>query len=95
MSLDEYAAKRKERQYQEAKDFVVRWIQRYGHIPQKDDLHEYFFLFTKDHVDLTEYLTKKMQLCGNYDLSINFLVNHKPMFENFDAFIQSCIGNNE
>lgn len=92
MDLDEYIAKRKKRQFEEAREFVNAWILAYGKKPNRTDLHEYFFLFEKDPKNIPDRLKEKLCLCENYDESANFMRNHPPMFDSFEKFIEACSG---
>lgn len=89
MELDEYKIKRELNQFEEAKTFVRKWIESHGCEPDETKLHEYFYLFS-DAAQLNPVFEKKLQLCGNYEQSLEYLKSHEPMFENYKEFLLEC-----
>lgn len=89
MPVSEFYKKRKEKQLEEARELAVQYRNRFGEYPTKEIFHEYFMLFCNEN-ELNDTYKKKMNLCNNYNDSINYLSNNEPMFKNFDEFINYC-----
>ena len=93
MGIDEFIEKRKNKQYEEAKVLAREYYRCYQKMPSADVFHEFFMLFD-DKAGL-ETFDKKMSLCDNYQLSLDYLKNNKPMFQTFEEFIDSCFKEKE
>jgi len=90
MSVDDYRTKRKKGQFDEARCFVKMYYERLGTIPQKELLHEYFFLFERDIEQMPKLFKHRLTQCGTYDLSKSVLLNNEPLFKDYDEFIKAC-----
>lgn len=89
-SINEYIQKREVKQLDEAKNVVQQYKKVYKRLPTKDVLHEYFYLFTDYSEINVDVFKDKLMLCQNYDESIRYLMNHKPMFDDYDTFLEYC-----
>ena len=88
MTLEEFYARRKKAQLEDARIFVNEYIKRYGKDPKPTDFNEYFFLFSNSlHNELFD---SQLSLTGNYDTSNKLYESHKPEFENFYEFLSYC-----
>lgn len=90
MTLEEYRIKREEKQVQEAEFYVKRWIEVHGSEPDETKLHEYFYLFANPRDNLNSVFEEKLNLCGNYTQSLEYLKSHKSIFENYREFLDFC-----
>lgn len=91
MSVEEYMAKRKNRQLNDAKKIVQQYYLRFGKKPTENNLPAYFWLWKNDKNKLTPQQINRMNLCGNYEQSIETFANHKPEYNNFDEFVDCCL----
>lgn len=91
MGVEEYREKRENRQFEEARALVQQYQERFGKIPEKDVLSEYFMLFSTAQ-EAAEYpsFCSKMKTGGNYDESVAYLQKHPPMFSSYEAFLEAC-----
>lgn len=88
MTLEEYYNKRKNKQLQEAVQFVKEYRKRFKKIPSEDKLNEYFFLFKP--TTLNNKFKDQLKLMGNYENSENKLyTNYK--FSSYKEFIDYCL----
>lgn len=89
-TIEEYIEKRRDRQVSEAIEIVKHYRYAFGKNPTKDKLPAYFWLFEprENSIDIPVYI-QRMQLKGNYDLSIRLFKESKPMFKNYQAFLDS------
>lgn len=95
MSIDEYYKKRLDLQLEEALNLYKSYYKIYKKSPTRDVFREYFYLYANDVKNLTP---KELRLLGGKnDKSFVFFVNHKPMFSNFNDFLNECkrINNDE
>lgn len=89
--LDEYCKRRKDAQVQEAKQLATEYFKRYGKRPKPEVFHEYFMLFeTTESVITKGDYCNKMQLCENYETSLDYMKTHPPVFQSFNAFMKWC-----
>lgn len=88
MSIEEYYKKRKEAQFDEAKNVVLEYKRAHGDFPPIEVLHEYFFLFS-DERDCERW-KKQLDNCQNSEASINYIKNNKPMFAGYKEFLAAC-----
>lgn len=92
MSLDEYYAKRKARQFEEAREFVLRYRERMGQMPPQDVVSEYFMLFcTCEQAQQVPAFRSKMALLDNLEETKAYMQANPPMFESYEAFVQACL----
>ncbi len=90
MSIEEYVEKRKKRQIEEARYFVREYRKRNHKDPDINLLHEYFFLFQNTEEKLTDCFRNKLRLCGNYEMSLECYLSHKPAYESYEEFLKDC-----
>lgn len=90
MSIDEYYHKRLARQLDEAYVYVREFKKHMNRKPERQDLNEYFFLFTDKTDNLPEKYISQMKLMGTYDKTLELLKNNKPEFSDFDEFMDYC-----
>lgn len=90
MSLEEFRNKRERNQLLEAKQYVIKYKERFKIIPPEKELDEYFFLFS-DGKNLPIEFTRKLKLMRNYKMSKNKLIVRKPKFKNYKEFIDWCL----
>lgn len=92
MSIDEYYNKRKFNQLNEAKELVCAYKNKYGILPDKKVLNEYFMLF-EDEKDVKKEpsFISQMKLCGNFSESMYCIRNLKKEFESYNDFLDFCI----
>ena len=89
-TVEEYYKKRKAAQIQEAQELVKEYYNTYRKIPDESILDEFFFLFADRSQDLPEYYKKKMDLVGNYDISMSIFLSQNPPFKSYNEFINTC-----
>lgn len=90
-SLDEFREKRFKAQLEEAKTLAIEYYRRYGKMPSEEIFHEYFMLFeTVESARKKSWCAVKMRLCGNEEMSWDYLQNNQPPFANFGTFLQYC-----
>lgn len=91
MTMEEYLAKREDRQFEEAKAMVRRYRERFGAAPPKEELCEYFMLFS-DAEAAKEVPEFRQKMCVA-DLEAEtecFMHNHPPRFGSYEAFLAAC-----
>lgn len=91
MGLEEFYDRRCKAQLEEAKDLALAYFERFGHRPDKEVFHEYFMLFCsiKD-IEDTKVFSDKMDLCMNRYMSMDWVREHKAVFDNYDEFLKYC-----
>lgn len=95
MTVKEYYFKRENAQLEEAVNLARAYYEKYKKYPPEDIFHEYFMLWEdKDTVVRKENFVKKMQLCENFDKSIEYMEKEKRKFKNFSDFISYSINKN-
>lgn len=93
MGINDFLENRKAKQLQEAELLAKKFFERYGKIPMVDVFHEYFMLFErKETIPNNDHFMRKIELCGNKEQTLEYLKNYKPEFENYEDFIEYCIG---
>ncbi len=92
MTLEEYYKKRKNRQFEEAKQLAIEYFNTYNKIPEKEVFREFFWLFgdRKSAEFENKSFYEIMHLLGNYDKSLEKYKNTKPMFNRYDEFLKEC-----
>lgn len=92
MSIEDFYEKRKKNQLNEAKELVLEYKNKFGRVPPKKILNEYFMLFEDEQSVQTEQsYVNQMNLCGNYAESLECVQNMKKEFQNYEEFIQHCL----
>ncbi len=89
MSLNDYYEKRKSLQYEEAKELVQLYRERYNKEPDETVLDEFFWLFSDGNDNLPECWLNKQKLIGNEDTTNNVFQKNKKMFKNMKEFLDS------
>lgn len=89
-SLDEYFEKRKSLALKEAVERVNCFIERFGRVPLPSELREEFIYYvSRDNAPYYESIGVPVrdQLAEAYS---NWLSSHKPLFADFESFINFC-----
>lgn len=94
IKIEEFYEKRKKKQLEEAKLLATSYYQRFGKIPPKEIFHEFFMLFA-DKKSIDSVFLEKMKLCNNFDESCMYLSETRPIFKNFDDFLNYCFEKKE
>lgn len=90
--IDTFYEKRKAAQLKEAKELACRYVERLGKRPAPEVFHEFFMLFCNaDDVLNNKVFKEKIALCENPEQSLQYLSEHKPMFDSFEAFLDYCL----
>ena len=89
MPLDKYYEKRKAAQYQEAKELVQIYREKYKTEVDTKALDEFFWLFSDGGDELLPCWKEKMELVGNAGYSYKKLKENNPLYEDLDAFLKS------
>ncbi len=91
MSIEEYSAKRENRQFEDARRFALAYRERFLSDPPKEVFKEYFMLFsTAEEAENTPVFRSRMNSCGNFDETVAYMSSHKPMFKSFEEFLECC-----
>lgn len=89
-TLDEYIEKKRKRQLSEAIEIVKHYRRAFGVNPTKDKLPAYFWLFEERNKDIIEpVFMQRMALKNNLNLSNRLFRESKPIFNNYDEFLES------
>ena len=92
--LSDFLVKRQAAQVEEAKTIALAYFERCGMLPPPAVFREYFMLFENcESAKMKEWSAEVLALCGNKDDSIDFMRSNPPMFENYEAFLKYCFGN--
>lgn len=89
MSLDNYYHKRVSLQYDEAKEMVEKYRERYGCEINDYSLREHFWLFSDGKTELHDEWKRVMTFVGNEKESYQVLEEHQPEFKTKEAFLNS------
>lgn len=91
MGIEEFYEKRKNAQFEEAKEIAIRYRNVFGKKPDKSVLSEYFMLFsTLDEAVRIDSYKQQMETVMNYEECVAYMRCHKPMFPSFEAFLEAC-----
>lgn len=91
MNIEDYAAKREKKQFEEAKRLVLAYRERFLTDPPKEVFKEYFMLFsTVEEATNTLEFRYRMKCCGNFEESIVYMESRKPMFNSYEDFLEKC-----
>lgn len=88
MSLEEFKEKRKKKQLEEAKDYVLEYKKRFGKFPPEEDLDEYFYLFNPS--KLFDKFKRQLELVNNFNDSLTNLYETKKQFDSYEDFLKYC-----
>ncbi len=91
MSIEDYYKKRQDAQIQEAQELINTYYQTYRKLPEKKDLHEFFWLFSDDPDKLDPCYKQMMELLDNEDFSNNRMRAHTKAFDNFESCVQALL----
>ena len=91
MTIDEYYAKREEKQFEEAKALAVFYRNKFLKEPEIEVFSEYFMLFytSQQALKIPEFVSQ-MKINDNFEQTLDYMKNHKPMFDSFEAFLKAC-----
>lgn len=91
MDIEEYAAKRVQKQFEEAKALAIAYREKFSVEAPKDIFREYFMLFLNadEASDIPDFRFQ-MSTGGNYDETVAYMNSHKPMFDSFEEFLKKC-----
>ena len=91
MSIGEYFQKRQALQFREARTLVLAYRERFGVLPAKEVLSEYFMLFsTREEAQQNRAFREKMELLGGFEATSAYMDSNPPMFPDFETFLQAC-----
>lgn len=91
MNIEEYAVKREQKQFEEAKRLVLAYRERFLTDPPKEVFKEYFMLFsTVEEAANTLVFRSRMKCCGNFEESIVYMESRNPMFNSYEEFLENC-----
>lgn len=91
MSMEEYAAKRIQKQFEESKALAIAYREKFSTPPPKEVFIEYFMLFcTFQEARCIPEFRFRMESGGNCDETANYMNSHQPMFNDFDDFLKKC-----
>lgn len=92
MSITEYREKRESAQFSEAKCLVKTYFQKFGCVPPKEILSEYFMLFCDvDSAKKNTVFQKQMKTSNNYEETLLYMSNNCPMFDDYKDFLEACL----
>lgn len=95
MSIDDYYKKRKEKQLNEAVEYVNKYRECFGCNPTIDKLDEYFYLFFDPKNEIQRNIFDfKMNLMDNYEKSFQTAIG-QASFKSYEDFINYCEENNK
>ena len=93
MTIEEYAEKRREKQFEEAKALASLYKEKFKKEPPIDMFPEYFTLFCDvEDIKKVPHYVEQLETGGNYDEAVAYINNNPPMFENYEAFLDACFG---
>ena len=92
MSIEEYYKKRKEKQLDEAVNYVKNYKECYGCNPPINKLDEYFYLFfDPTDEEQKEIFDFKLNLMGNYNESLQAAIDRQAQFKSYSDFIRYSV----
>ncbi len=95
MSIEAYCQKRKEKQFEEAKQLAVCYFERFQKRPPMEVFKEYFMLFATPQQAEENPVFNAQLLVGDKQKSMAFMQDHAPMFDGYEAFLNACFANQE
>lgn len=94
-SLDEYREKRQKAQLAEAIELVCEYYKVFRQMPPEKELAEFFWLFEeRTNIDNKAFISK-MKCVDNYEAAMETFLRSKPLFHNYDAFIEYALKNRD
>ena len=92
MDIDAFCCKREDAQLAEARELAREYYKVYGKKPDPEIFHEYFPLFSYvDAVQANPVFHEKTGKHGNREMTEEYLADHKPAFEDYEAFLGYCL----
>ena len=92
MSIDEYYNKRKNSQINEAEELASEYFAKYGFLPNKELMREFFWLFESEYNQLNSIYKQVFHLQGDSEKSIQKFMYNKPQFNSYDEFVKRIEG---
>ena len=90
-SIEEYYQKRKERQFDEARQIALLYRERFGKEPPREIFREYFMLFSeREEAAGNPEFRFQMELLESYEATVSYMDRHAPMFADYRAFLDAC-----
>ena len=89
MNLEDYYKKRVSLQYEEAKEMVQKYRERYGKEIDDYSLREHFWLFSGKNTRLHDEWKQVMTLVGNEDECYQVLQRRNPYYRTKEEFLNS------
>ncbi len=90
MTIEQYLTKREQKQFDEAQELALCYAERFGKKPPIEVFKEYFMLFmTADEAQKIPKFRSQLNV-GDPMKSICYMNEHKPMFDNYEAFLDEC-----
>lgn len=87
MTLEEFYIKRKNKQENEAINYINRFINTYKKEPTADDLNEYFFLFSNKIDDNNKRTINQIKCMGNEKFTKKILEKNTPKYSSFEELL--------
>ena len=93
MTIEEYFKKRQALQFQEARQIAKRYVERFGEMPPKEVFREHFQSMFCSAQEGVQTATFKFQMStgAGFKDSVEYMREHKPMFESYEAFLEACL----
>lgn len=93
MSLSDFVQKREQQQFSEAKRLALKYKEKFGKEPPMEIFTEHFQLFLRpEDAQQVPKFVYQLHTGGNYEDTVAYMNSHKPMFENYKAFLDACFG---
>lgn len=91
-SIEDYYEKRKRVQLSEAKAQFTCYYKKYGKIPPKAELNEFFFLFEDRNLELEEKFKYQMNNNQKYEECLAlYMSGHRQEFKCYEDFVEFCM----
>lgn len=95
MPLEQYYAKRAQRQFSEARQLACCYQRRFGQKPPMEAFFEYFQLFcAHDQAWEIPVFQSQMKLGQGAENCRAYMRSHPPMFSGYEAFLSACFADN-
>lgn len=93
MTLKEFAEKRKQSQFENAKKIAIKYKDHFGTFPPIEIFTEYFMLFCNaSEAEKIPQFRHQMNLGNHIEDSVLYMNNNEPMFSSYESFLQACFG---
>lgn len=90
-SIEDYYEKRKKNQVLEAQNMAKAYYNAFNKIPPKEEFREFFWIFEERKKPMqNQVFDDVMKLVNNYDMSYEYFLKTKPLFNGYNDFIKSC-----